>query len=119
MQLRNEIKKQDVSQPWPPNTDQNVIPTSVTQFLHTLLTGECECQNPSEKVQRLSTSFGSDLVFAVTSGKTKPPKQVLLSYAVKSLKGNTELIQTLNRLGHNVCPTHCLRRSTQPFVSRS
>ena len=40
MQLRNEIKKQDVSQPWPPDTDQNVVPTLVTQFLHTLLTGE-------------------------------------------------------------------------------
>lgn len=102
MQLREEIKKQDVSQPWPPDTDQNVLPESVTQFLHTLLTGECECQTPSERAQRLATSFGSDLVFAVTSGKTKPPKHVLLSYAVKSLTGNTELIRTLNRLGHCV-----------------
>lgn len=102
MQLRNEINKQDVSQPWPPDTDQNVIPASVTQFLHTLLTGECECQTPSERAQRLATSFGSDLVFAVTSGTTKPPKHLLLSYAVKSLTGNTELIRTLNRLGHCV-----------------
>ncbi|KAG0712349.1 hypothetical protein GWK47_018680 [Chionoecetes opilio] len=83
MQLRNEINKQDVSQPWPPDTDQNVIPAAVTKFLHTLLTGECECQTPSERAQRLATSFGSDLVFAVTSGKTKPPKHVLLSNAVK------------------------------------
>jgi hypothetical protein len=36
MQLRNEIKTQDVSQPWPPDTDQNVIPASVTQILYTL-----------------------------------------------------------------------------------
>ncbi|KAG0716309.1 hypothetical protein GWK47_009996 [Chionoecetes opilio] len=76
MQLRNEINKQDVSQPWPPDTDQNVIPAAVTKFLHTLLTGECECQTPSERAQRLATSFGSDLVFAVTSGKTKPPKHL-------------------------------------------
>ncbi|KAG0728084.1 hypothetical protein GWK47_033224 [Chionoecetes opilio] len=102
MQLRNEINKQDVSQPWPPDTDQNVIPAAVTKFLHTLLTGECECQTPSERAQRLATSFGSDLVFAVTSGKTKPPKHVLLSNAVKCLTGNTELIRTLNRLGHCV-----------------
>ena len=73
MQLRNEINKQDVSQPWPPDT----IPAAVTKFLHTLLTGECECQTPSERAQRLATSFGSDLVFAVTSGKTKPPKHVV------------------------------------------
>ncbi|KAG0724550.1 hypothetical protein GWK47_040369 [Chionoecetes opilio] len=45
--------------------------------------GECECQTPSKRAQRLATSFGSDLVFAVTSGKTKPPKHVLLSNAVK------------------------------------
>ena len=102
MQLRNEINKQDVSQPWPHDTDQNVIPAAVTKFLHTLLTGECECQTPSERAQRLATSFGSDLVFAVTSGKTKPPKHILLSNAVKSLTGNTELIRTLNRLGHCV-----------------
>jgi hypothetical protein len=43
MQLRNKIKTQDVSQPWPLNTDQNVIPASVSQFLHTLLTVECVC----------------------------------------------------------------------------
>jgi len=76
MQLRNEINKQDVSQPWPPDKDQNVIPAAVTKlskFLYTLLTGECECQTPSEKAQRLATSFGSDLVFVVTSGKTSHP----------------------------------------------
>ena len=92
MQLRNLIKKQDVSQPWPPDTEQNVIPTSLREFLYTLLTGECKCQNPSEKAQRLATSFGSDLVFAVTRGQTKPPKHLLLAFAVKSLTGNSELV---------------------------
>jgi hypothetical protein len=65
--------------------------------------GGCEYQNPCERAQRFTTSYVSELVFAVTSGKTTPPKNVLLSYAVRYLTGNTELIQTLNRLGHCVC----------------
>lgn len=102
MQLRNQIKKQDVSQPWPPDTEQNVIPQSVIEFLYTLLTGECECADPSDRVQRLAISLASDFVFAVTCGKTKPPKHILLPFAVKALTGNTELVRTLNRLGHSV-----------------
>uniref|UniRef100_UPI00358E7DDF uncharacterized protein n=1 Tax=Myxine glutinosa TaxID=7769 RepID=UPI00358E7DDF len=102
IQLRNQIKKQDVQQSWPPDTQKSVIPEAVTKFLYTLLTGDTECANPSERVQRLAASFGSDLVFAVTCGKTKPPKHILLPFAVKSLTGNTELIRSLNRLGHAI-----------------
>ena len=79
-----------------------VISESVTMFLHTLLARDGECTNPSERVRQLATSFGSDLVYAVTYGKTKPPKHILLPFAVKSLTGNTELIQILNRLGHSL-----------------
>ncbi|CAB1426990.1 unnamed protein product [Pleuronectes platessa] len=86
LQLRNEIKKQDISQWWPPDKeqDENIIPESVTQFLQTLLTGDFKCTKPSEKVKRLATSFGSDLVFAVTAGNVKPAKHILLPFAVKS-----------------------------------
>ena len=42
------------------------------------------------------------MVLAITGGKTKPPKHVLLPFAVKSWTGNTELIRTLNRLGHSI-----------------
>ena len=54
------------------------------------------------RVCRLATSFGQDFVYAVTHGKEKPPKHILLPFAVKSLTGNVELIHTLNRLGHSV-----------------
>ena len=47
-------------------------------------------------------SFGQDLIYAVTCGKQKPPKHILLASAVKSLTGNVELKQALNRLGHTV-----------------
>ena len=45
-------------------------------------------------------SFSQDLIDAVTRGQHKPPKHILLPYAVKTLTGNVELIHTLNKLGH-------------------
>ena len=71
-------------------------------FLYTLLTGnndssEGEC---CQRVQRLMKSFAQDLVFGVTRGRIKPPKQILLSYAVKTLTNNVELVSILNRYGH-------------------
>lgn len=42
------------------------------------------------------------MVYAVNPRKCKPPKHILLPHAVKSLTGNVELINTLNRLGHSV-----------------
>lgn len=102
--MRNDIKNQDTKQVWPPDVerDEGIIPESMTHFMHTLLTGGSERGSPPERVQRLATSFGSDLVFAVTCGRIKPPKHLLLPFAVKSLTGNTELVHTLNRLGHCV-----------------
>ena len=38
-------------------------------------------------------------MFAVSGGKTKPPKHIVLPFVSKSLSGNTELIRTLKRLG--------------------
>ena len=94
------------------------IPESVTMFLHTLLARNSECANPSERVRRLATSFGSDLVYAVTCEKTKPPKHILLLFAVKSITGNTELIQILNQLGQCLSYSQT-RKSTQHYVHRS
>ena len=92
--------------------DQNTIPESIVQFMQTLLTGDIECTHPSERVKRLTTSLGGDLVFAITGGKIKPPKHLLLPFAVKSLTGNTELIHTVNRLGHSVSYSKVLEVDT-------
>ena len=59
---------------WPPTqseltVDAIQIPDSVRAFLSTLLTGNTEPQKfCSERVQRLVSSFGQDLVFGVTCG---------------------------------------------------
>lgn len=42
------------------------------------------------------------MIYAVTRGQHKPPKHLLLPYLVKTLTGNVEIIQTLNKLGHGV-----------------
>ena len=47
-------------------------------------------------------SFAQDLVIGVTRGRIKPPKQILLWYAVKTLTNNVELVSILNRHGHGI-----------------
>ena len=59
-------------------------------------------QSCSEKVSRLITSFGQDLVFGASGGRQKPPKHILLPYAIKSLTNNVELIHILNRCGYGI-----------------
>ena len=83
------------------------IPDDLKEFLFTLLTGSTGfrgSQSCSEKVLRLISSFGQDLVFGASGGRQKPPEHILLPYAVKSLTNNVELIHILNisRCGHGI-----------------
>ena len=93
---------------WPPKAselskDAIRIPEDVKLFLVTLLSGSSSykpndpCQ---EKDQRLVNSFGQDWIFAVTNGRQKAPKHILLPYAVKTLTNNEDIIRFLNRCGH-------------------
>ena len=95
---------------WPPkaselNEDAIRIPEDVKLFLVTLLTGSSSykpndpCQ---EKDQRLVNSFGQDWIFAVTNGRQKPLKHILLPYAVKTLTNNVDVMRFLNRCGHGI-----------------
>ena len=60
----------------------------------------------------LISSFSQDLIYATSCGQSKPPKHILLSYGVKTLTGNVELIQMLNRLGHGVSYTQLEENDT-------
>ena len=53
----------------------------------------------------LRNSIAQYLEFAITRGRYKPVKHMLLAFAVKSLTGNVELIHPLNRLGHGITYT--------------
>jgi hypothetical protein len=106
--LRNDVKGQGVAMPWPPVPaelkDASIyIPASLKSFLKMLLSGETDnSATVSARVHRLVESLGQDIVYGITCGKVKTPKQILLPYAVKSLTGCVELIRILNRSGHGV-----------------
>ncbi len=105
--IRNEIRNQDITQAWPPYVSDlekmNSDPKSLVEILQTLLTGtSTESDNPSQRVQRPTSSFSQDLVYAITSGRVKLIEYIMLPFSVKSLTGNMELIQILNRLGHGL-----------------
>ena len=91
--------------PWPchpAHTKIFFIPAQLEQFLVGLLTGDPDTNNQTHRVTTLVSSFSQDMVYAVTCGQHKPPKHILLPYAVKTLTGNVELIRTLNKFGHGV-----------------
>ena len=107
LKLRRSIQDQDKDEPWPPLpsdlTDAAAyIPDDLNNFLNVLLTGKKCKSNISDKFTRAVESIGQDIVYSVTLGSKKPPKHILLPFAVKSLTGNVELIRILNRLGHGI-----------------
>ena len=79
-----------------------IIPKSVSLFLFYLLTCTKDDAHASKRAQRLVNTFIQDVIYAITYDKTKPPKRIILPFAIKSLTGNFELIHTLDRLGHSV-----------------
>ena len=104
--IRSEIKENTKPSPWPfhpsDSADNLSIPYHLERFLVGLLTGDPDTKCTSYRVSTLVQSFSQDLIYAVTCGKHKPPKHFLLPCAVKTLTGNVEMIQILNRFGHGV-----------------
>ena len=105
--IRTAIMKMDSTTQWPIHpsdvtSDSLVIPAVLKHFLMGLLTGKPEHSSPPQRVAMLLDSFSQDIIYGVTHGRCKPPKQILLGYGVKTLTGNVELVRTLNRFGHSV-----------------
>eukprot|EP00794_Sanderia_malayensis_P011668 gene11668-12876_t len=106
--IRSEIRENFVGTAWPYHpsyvTDAGHIklPKQLERFIVGLLTRDPDNKNQSHRVTTLVQSFSQDMIYAVTCAKYKPPKHILLPYAVKTLTGNVEIIKTLNNLGHGV-----------------
>ena len=105
--LRQAILDMKWTVPWPIlpchlSMDQFPVPECLHRFLIGLITSDPVMKNPTPRFKMLVESFSQDIIYAVTCGKTKPPKHILLSYGVKTLTGNVEVIQMLNRFGHGV-----------------
>ena len=107
-EIRQSVKNHCNNQDWPPDPsklDKEHIdtPLLVNTFLQHLLMGDDSAL--TERMMWLRNSIAQDLEFAITRGRYKPVKHILLAFAVKSLTGNVELIQLLNRLGHGIAYT--------------
>ena len=61
--------------------------------------------NESSRAGRLEMSFAQDLVYAVTRGRVKTPKGILLPSVIKTLTNCTELTNLTNKLGHGISYT--------------
>ncbi len=48
----------------------------------------------------------------MTHGRYKTPKQILFSYAIKTLTQNVEILNAMNRLGHGVSYTYLEKNDT-------
>lgn len=107
-QLKNEVvsafkKTDDI--PWPLlATDlsasiDRVVPSQLKMFLSILLSQDRNNREPSKRVLRLVNSIGQDICRAVTNGRWKMPKHVLLGMTLRHLFRSADLIRLLNRLG--------------------
>ena len=69
----------------------------VDLFIKSVICGPdtVDCDTPAKR--RRIKSISEDLVFAVTSGRMKPRKYVMLGIAMKSLTGSKKVLEMLNR----------------------
>ena len=109
--MGGEVLKSKWSPQWPIHPfyvkeERFHVPGCLTRILKGIITGD-PVPPPTFRVQSLVKSF-----------KIKPPKQVLLSYGVKTLTGNVELIQILNRLGHGVSYSQLEENDTALYMLR-
>ena len=109
--MGGEVLKSKWSPQWPIHPfyvkeERFHVPGCLTRLLKGIMTGD-PVPPPTFRVQSLVKSF-----------KIKPPKQVLLSYGVKTLTGNVELIQILNRLGHGVSYSQLEENDTALYMLR-
>ena len=79
------------------------VSSSVWKFLSLVICNDAAPNN--DKTERIISLLSQDLFYAVHQGKKLTPKSILLLLLMKSLTNNTELINTISRLGHGVSYT--------------
>lgn len=58
----------------------------------------------SERTEQLANLLGKDICYAVSNGKWKVAKQLLLGMTVRHITGSAEIVSILNHFGH--CASH-------------
>ena len=103
--------------PWPPTATflegmDDPLPPDLRSFLQVVISGNSTSVSISEKVERLVNSIGQDICRAVTNGKWKLPKHILLSMTLRHLFRSSQLNTLINRLGHAESYTFTLELET-------
>jgi hypothetical protein len=107
MMLRRNIldfKEGQSFSEWPPRASNLLsmsknMPCLLEHFLTVLLCGKND-STVSNKTQRLVNSFGQDLCHAVTNGRLKLPKHLLLGMTLRHMTGSAEILTLMNHFGH-------------------
>ena len=103
LRLRSDIK--EVQKPaWPLSENElfsldTQLPETLSSFLGTLLSYNGK---PGKKTQRCIKSFGQDLIYTISNGRTRTKKHVLLSFAIKRKTGSKDVLRWINRYGHGI-----------------
>ena len=98
--------KESTDLPWPPTADElharakEEIPNELKNFLRLVIGGSCAKNEEDERSKRLVYSIGEDLCRAITCGKWKLSKHVLLCLTIRHLYRSKLLTSILSRLGH-------------------
>jgi hypothetical protein len=102
--------------PWPPSTNfllSETIkpPDELMTFVTQLLSGRA-IKDASTKTERITRSVAQDICYAVSGGRWKMPKHLLLGMTVRHITGSAEIVSLLNRFGHCVSYTTLLELET-------
>ena len=102
LDIRVAVFSNNTEMSWPSKPcemGENVLnlPPELDAFARSLLTGNTEITTGyPHHVGRLVYSFGQDIIYGVFWGRQKPPKQILLPYAVKTLQTMLNLFRCLS-----------------------
>ena len=92
--------------PWPPTVEDiselssENLPEELERFLTIVFSGNEPKNNECERTKRFVVSIGQDLCRAVTEGKWKLAKHILLCTTIRHLYRSKQLTTILNRLCH-------------------
>ena len=114
--VKKEINQLEDNLHWPPEPqdlvpDKFLIPSLLDLMFQSLLQNDQVVMQP--KGESLKLSFAQDNVYAVTNGRNKTPKSILLPTLIKSLTNNTEIINVINKPGHGVSFTVLMGTHTE------
>ena len=91
--------------------EERIMPPDLIRFLNMVMSRK-ENTEMSAKTKRLVFSIGQDLCRAVSDGKWKLPKHILLCVTVRHLFRSKQLNMILHRLGHSKSYDYALELET-------